>query len=101
MSNPNIFPVLRYRDAAAALDWLKDAFGFEEDAVHRGDDGTVQHARLRLGTGMVMLGPRRDDGWMGGEPPEPLRGTVSVYAVVPDPDAHHARAGAAGAEIVR
>jgi uncharacterized glyoxalase superfamily protein PhnB len=48
-----------------------------------------------------MFGQHRDHGWMGGEPPEPLRSTVSVYAVVPDPDAHHARARAEGATIVR
>lgn len=101
MSDPNIFPALRYRDAAAALDWLKKAFGFEETAVHRGDDGTIHHAELRLGAGMIMFGGSRDDGWMGGKAPDPLRSTVSVYVVVPDPDAHHARARAAGADVVR
>jgi uncharacterized glyoxalase superfamily protein PhnB len=101
MSDPNIFPALRYRDAAAALDWLTRAFGFEETAVHRGDDGTIHHAQLRLGAGMVMFGQHREDGWMGGKAPDPLRSTVSVYVVVPDPDAHHARARAAGADVVR
>ena len=38
---------------------------------------------------------------MGGEPPRPLASTVSIYVVVPDPDAHHATAKAAGATIVR
>jgi uncharacterized glyoxalase superfamily protein PhnB len=101
MSDPNIFPALRYRDAATALDWLKNAFGFEEKAVHRGDDGTIHHAELRLGTGLVMFGQHRHDGWLGGKPPDPLASTVSIYVVVPDPDAHHARARRAGATIVR
>jgi uncharacterized glyoxalase superfamily protein PhnB len=100
MTDPNIFPALRYRDAAAALRWLKDAFGFEEVAAYRGDDGGVEHAQLRLGAGMVMLGPQRED-WLGGKSPDPLTSTVSVYVVVEDPDAHHARARAAGADIVR
>jgi uncharacterized glyoxalase superfamily protein PhnB len=98
---PNIFAALRYRDAQAALDWLKQAFGFQEKAVHRGEDGGIQHAELRLGDGLIMFGQYDDGGWMGGEPPNALASTVSIYAVVADPDAHHDRAKAAGAQIVR
>src|SRR5437870_4482962 len=101
MTDSDIFPVLRYRDTAAALDWLTKAFGFEERAVHRGDDGTIQHAVLRLGTGLIMFGSYREAGWLGGEAPDALASTLSVYAVVEDPDAHYARARQAGATIVR
>jgi uncharacterized glyoxalase superfamily protein PhnB len=97
---PNIFPALRYRDADAALEWLGRAFGAEERAVHRSPDGVVRHAELLLGTGMVMLG-QADGPFLGGGEPDPRRSTVSLYLVVPDPDAHHARAAAASAEIVR
>jgi uncharacterized glyoxalase superfamily protein PhnB len=100
-TTPNIFPALRYRDANAAIEWLKEAFGFAEKAVHRGDDGAVQHAELRLGTGIVMLGQHSDEGWMGGRAPDALASTISIYAVVDDPDAHHDAAAAAGAEIAR
>jgi uncharacterized glyoxalase superfamily protein PhnB len=96
-----MYPVLRYRDANAALDWLKDAFGLTEHTVYRADAGTVAHAELALGAGMIMFGQHHDDGWMGGKPPDPLASPVSVYAVVDDPDAHCRRARAAGAEIVR
>src|SRR5437870_8051416 len=58
----NIFPALRYRDADAALDFLKKAFGFEEQAVHRGEDGSIGHAELRLGAGVIMFGGFRADG---------------------------------------
>src|SRR5436190_18117156 len=98
---PNIFPALRYRDANAAIEWLKEAFGFTEKAVHRGDDGTVNHAELRLGAGVVMVGQHAGAPWMGGKGPDPLASTISIYAVVDDPDAHHAAAATAGAEIVR
>ncbi len=98
---PNIFPALRYRDAQAALDWLKHAFGFQEQAVHRGEDGTIHHAELRLGDGLIMFGQYDDEGWMGGEPPNALASTLSIYAVIPDPDAHYDHARAAGAQIVR
>lgn len=100
-AHPNIFPALRYRDAAAAIDWLEAAFGFQQAAVHRDEDGTVRHAELRLGVGLVMLGEYGDEAWMGGERPDPLASTLSLYVVVDDPDAHHRRAAAAGARIVR
>jgi uncharacterized glyoxalase superfamily protein PhnB len=99
--NPNIFPALRYRDANAAIEWLKEAFAFEEKAVYRGDDGKVQHAELRLGAGIVMLGERQEGSWMGGNAPDARASTVSIYAVVDDPDAHFERARSAGAEVVR
>jgi uncharacterized glyoxalase superfamily protein PhnB len=101
MTNSNIFPALRYRDAATALDWLKNTFGFEEHAVYRGDDGTVHHAVLRLGAGLIMFGQYHEAGWLGGEAPNALASTVSVYAVVTDPDTHYAHAREAGATIVR
>jgi uncharacterized glyoxalase superfamily protein PhnB len=100
-AHPNIFPALRYSDANAAIEWLKQAFGFEEKTVYRGDDGEVNHAELALGEGIVMLGERRPDGWLGGGAPDARASTVSIYIVVADPDAHYERARAAGTEIVR
>lgn len=97
----NIFPALRYRDTSAALDWLQEAFGFTARAVYRDDDGTIVHAELSFGPGMVMLGQYGEAGWLGGSPPDPLASTISIYVVVDDPDAHHDRAAAAGARIVR
>ncbi|MGH3375062.1 MAG: VOC family protein [Actinoallomurus sp.] len=101
MTDPNIFPALRYQDAAAALDWLKTAFGFEEKTVYRGDDGTIAHAALQLGAGLITFGQDHEVGWLGGEAPNALASTLSVYVVVEDPDAHYARARQAGANIVR
>lgn len=100
-AHPNIFPALRYRDANAAIEWLERVFGFAEKAVHRGEDGKVQHAELQLGAGLIMLGQYSDEGWMGGNTPDALASTMSIYIVVADPDAHYERARAAGAEIVR
>ncbi len=99
--HPSIYPALRYRDAEAAVEWLGRAFGFEEQAVHRGDDGTIQHAELRLGNGLVMLGQHRPGGFFGDTPPDPAASPQSIYVVVEDVDAHHDRARAAGAEIAR
>ena len=51
-----IFPIIRFNDADAGLAWLKDALGFEEHGVFRGDDGVVQHGELRLDGAWVMIG---------------------------------------------
>jgi uncharacterized glyoxalase superfamily protein PhnB len=104
MTNPptqNIFPVLRYRDAESALRWLQSAFGFVEHAVYRGEDGSIAHATLRLGSSLIMFGQHAGEGRFGGEAPNPLASPISLYVVVDDPDAHHARAASAGASIVR
>src|SRR5690606_28038743 len=56
---PNVFPCFKYRDAPAAIDWLGRAFGFTPALVVPGEDGTVVHAELRNGAGMVMCGTQR------------------------------------------
>lgn len=58
----------------------------------------IQHAELALGAGLVMLGQCSEEGWMGGDPPRPQSGTVSIYVVIDDSDRH--RAAGAGAHIV-
>jgi uncharacterized glyoxalase superfamily protein PhnB len=94
---PNIFPALHYRDPQAALEWLKAAFGFEEKAVYRDDEGHILHAEPRLGDGLVMFGGVPADG----SEPDGAQPPVTIYAAVSDPDGHCERARAAGAEIVR
>ena len=58
MNGSVLIPSLRYKDAPAAIAWLEQAFGFERHAVYEGPDGTVAHAELRFGNGMVMVGRR-------------------------------------------
>lgn len=93
MSYPTMFPSLSYDDAPAAIDFLCDAFGFERHAVYGNDDGTIAHAELRFGNGIVMFGSAKGE-------MQATRGRGGgVYIVVDDPDAHCAQARAAGAEI--
>ena len=56
-----IYAALRYRDAAAAIDWLERALGFQTIARHEGPDGTIAHAELRLGDSVIMLGQGAED----------------------------------------
>jgi uncharacterized glyoxalase superfamily protein PhnB len=95
MPTQSLYPTLRYRDARAAIDFLVNAFGFEEANVHTGEDGEIGHAELRFGPNLLMLGSARE----GSTWPQRPSG-YALYVVVADPDAHHDRAKAAGAEIV-
>jgi uncharacterized glyoxalase superfamily protein PhnB len=95
MKHPTVFPTLTYDDPRAAIDFLIRAFGAERHAVYSGEDGTIQHAELRFGNGIVMLGSA------SGEMPAAAGRGEGVYIVVTDPDKHHAQAREAGAEIVR
>jgi uncharacterized glyoxalase superfamily protein PhnB len=101
-SRPSIIPTMRYRDAAAAIDWLCKAFGFEKHLVVPGANGEIAHAELTLRNGMIMLGSAHDDVFDKLQRPADKRQPVtqSPYIIVPDVDAHYARAKAAGAEIV-
>lgn len=95
---PNVFPGLRYSNAPAAIDWLERSFGFARQLVVPGPEGSIAHAQLKIGPGLVMLGsaPEKPD---PANPWDAVRQGVYVY--VEDVDAHYRRARAAGAEIVR
>ena len=99
-----VIPGLRYRDAKAAIEFLCSAFGFEMHLVVDGPNNTIAHAQLAFGNGMIMLGSYPHEGEYGEwvRPPEPpaLINTQGIYVIVTDPDAHCARAKAAGAKIV-
>ena len=93
-----LIPYLYYRDAEAAIAFLRDAFGFEVRGVARAGDGAVVHAELGVGRSAVMLGPARLDFVSPLDLPARHAG---VWCYVADVDAHCARARAAGAVIVR
>jgi len=50
---------MRYRDVAAAADWLCSALGFEKQTVLTDDDGAPLYVQLTLGRAMLMLAPVR------------------------------------------
>ena len=99
-----VLPCLRYRDARAAIAWLCEVFGFERHLVVDGEDGTVVHAELSFGKGMIMLGSVRPDTGYGAllAQPDDIGGrqTQTIYLTVNDADAVHERALRAGAQIV-
>ncbi|HXY92369.1 MAG TPA: VOC family protein [Acidimicrobiia bacterium] len=95
----SVTPGIRYRDAPAAIDWLVGVLGFRVEERHDEPDGAVGHARLAWRTGQVFLGssrPGRTDPWASAGP-------ASIALNTPHPgevDACHARAVAAGAELL-
>ena len=94
----SIYPALRYRDAKAAIAWLKDALGFEEVSVHEAD-GRVGHAELTIGGANLSLSDPYPD--FGCAAPSGDLAAVSIILYVPDVDAAVARAEARGARVVR
>jgi len=98
-----VIPGLRYRNAPAAIDWLCNTFGFERQLVVPMPDGSIAHAQLCLGGGMIMLGSTRDnESSRLIKQPDEIGGaeTQSAYILVANADTVYARAKAAGAQIV-
>ena len=91
------YPIVSYEDANAGIDWLKRAFGAKEIGVYRDDDGQVQHLELEIG-GAIVMGGSRGVGELASK--IEIGHPTSVYLVCSDPDALHARASEAGAEMV-
>ncbi|MCA0147127.1 VOC family protein [Blastococcus sp. LR1] len=95
---PTVWPAFRVRDARALIRFLVDAFGFEETAVY-GEGDRVDHAQLSWPEGGgVMFGSVKDD---PDDPWPAVAGAAACYVVTADPDAVHARAVTAGAQILR
>ena len=91
-------PMLVYADAAAAIEFLTRAFGFEVRFRMDMPDGSVGHAELGLGEEVVMLASE----WPAGGVVSPLRLPAlhaQIHVRVDDVDAHFARASEAGATI--
>lgn len=90
-----------YRDPRAALDWLEQAFGFEQVMVVVGEDGQIGHSEMRFGDGLIYVGREWD---ARHKSPAGLDGvnTQSIHVQLQSGiDEHYQRAKAAGAVIVR
>jgi uncharacterized glyoxalase superfamily protein PhnB len=106
-----IVPFIGYEDAAGAIEWLEQAFGFSEQRDQRHEHGgRISHAELELdGATIYVASP---DGYAS---PRTVRGESEAarraydnpwvidghFVEVDDLNAHHERAKAAGAVILR
>lgn len=82
------YPLIATADPERSMEWLEKAFGFVPHEVHRDGSGTIVHAEMGYDTGLFMFGAG-------------VHVKAAVYVAIDDPDEHHARAKAAGAEIFR
>jgi uncharacterized glyoxalase superfamily protein PhnB len=102
---PRISSAIFYQDAAAAIDWLCAAFGFEVRLKVEGEGGRIEHSELTYGDGVIMVaseGPRPGSSHLDlMRSPKSLGGqtTQSLMLYVDDANAHFARAKAAGATV--
>jgi uncharacterized glyoxalase superfamily protein PhnB len=101
-------PGVTYRDPKAALRWLEQAFGFEISSIVEGADGTIGHAEMRFGNGIIGVGAEWADPEQLAE--AVLKSPMSVSGantqtlhvrLEEDIDAHCERARSAGARILR
>ena len=91
-------PALVVRDAAAAIDFYKRAFGAEEVGRMAGPDGKIMHAEIRIGDSLLMLGEENEQ-W-GTKSPLLTNGNPgSLHIYVEDVDASFERALKAGAKV--
>ena len=87
---PTVWPSVGFVDTDQGIRFLTDVLGFVVTALHRDEDGALQHAEARWPDGGgVMFGSRDKPGPWGGLGPQ------GIYVVAAEPatvDAAHGRA---------
>jgi uncharacterized glyoxalase superfamily protein PhnB len=96
---PQVMPYLYYPDGRGAVEFLRDAFGFDEIEAFRDDQGNVLHAQLSAGDGVVMIGPGLAAFGTRAPAAEELA-TSRTFIYVDDVDRHCEHARRAGAVII-
>ena len=97
-NHTEIIPYIFYRDVPAALEWLARAFGFTE-GLRVGTPKGGMHGEMSFRGRRIMMGQGAGQSEMV-SPRDAGAATMGVFIYLDDVDAHHARAEAAGAEII-
>lgn len=93
-----IMPYLYYQDVGAAMKFLNKAFGFRADGPQTRDrEGKVNHAALRAGSNVVLLGRPPSD---YRNPRQLGQATQCLLMTVRGIDRHFERAVKAGARVL-
>jgi uncharacterized glyoxalase superfamily protein PhnB len=100
MTIHELFPYLRIKNAGAAIEFYKQAFGVTEKFRLTEPSGRIGHCELVFGGMTLMLSEEYPElGFLG---PQSIGGTsISLHLHVDDADAAIERALAAGATLVR
>ncbi len=110
MAQPDVIPMLDYEDGPAALDWLAEAFGFEEVTRMLGENGALSHGEMLAGSGRIMLATATP-AYQSPKHHREQCAAARAWSAVPwvidgvlvyvdDIDAHYAQARRAGAGIL-
>jgi PhnB protein len=94
-----VFPYLIVRDAAAAIEFYKRAFGAQEIFRLSEPSGRIGHAELKFGPATVMLADEFPEYGISAPPPTSDSGS-STHLHVADVDAMTAAAREAGAKVL-
>jgi PhnB protein len=95
-----VYPYLRVRDAAKAIEFYQRAFGAQELFRLTEPGGRIGHAEIKIGTTTLMLSEEYPEMDIVG--PQTLGGTTfSIHLHVDNADAWIARAVEAGGTVVR
>src|SRR5215472_9069429 len=93
-----VTPYLAINGASAAIDWYKKAFNAKELTRQTVPDGSIMHARIRIGDSIVMLSDARLDGPV--KSPDVLGNSpVTLHVYVPNVDKIWQQAVDAGAKV--
>ena len=93
-----VVPHLTVKGAAAAIEYYKKVFGAVEVSRFNMPDGSIMHASLKIGDGVVMLNDEYPD--MSSVSPHSLGGSPVFLALhVTDVDTVFKRAVDAGAQV--
>ena len=94
-----ITPYLICKNAEAAIEFYKKAFGAEE-ICRMGEPGMIGHAELKIRDAIFMLADEFPD--MGAVSPQTVGGSpVSLYVYVEDVDAFTEKAKAEGLKVLK
>ena len=102
--NSTTVPIIRYQSAIKAISWLCDVIGFEVFLTVPGKDNNIEHARLTLGTSMIMLASLGRNGEFEEKfnTPITVKGITQCTSIfLKDPRVIYDRAVTAGANIIQ
>lgn len=95
-----VTPYLIFRQASAAIDFYRKAFGAKEVMRMEHAGGKIGHAELKIGDAKIMLADERPE--MHARSPETYGGSpMSIHLYVKDADVVVARAVSLGARMTR
>jgi PhnB protein len=94
-----VVPYLICKNAEAAIDFYKRAFGADE-LIRMGQSGRVGHCEMKIGSARFMLADEFPD--LGALSPETIGGTpVSLYVYVENIDSFADKAIAEGLKVIK